>query len=69
MYDVVHLDRSNRSRVIACGLDRTAAVDLARVEAARRRVGRMFLAGSEPRGECVLIVPSAPERADLPRAA
>jgi hypothetical protein len=64
MYDVLYLDRGNRQWLIAGALPKDRAVELARAEAARRRVGRMFLAGSEPRGEVVLIVPAAPvERA------
>ena len=60
MYDVLYLDQASHERVIAAGLGRDSAVTLARAEARRRRVGRMFLAGSEPspRGELVLIVDS-----------
>jgi hypothetical protein len=59
MYDVLYLDRSNRQRLLAGGLAREAACQVARSEARRRRVGRMFLAGSEPaRGEMILIVDS-----------
>jgi hypothetical protein len=60
VYDVLYLDQSSHSRVIAAGLGRDSAVTVARAEARRRRVGRMFLAGSEPspRGELVLIVES-----------
>jgi hypothetical protein len=60
MYDILYLDQSSRSRVIAAGLSREPAVTIARAEARRRRVGRMFLAGSElaPRGELILIVES-----------
>ncbi len=59
MYDVLYLDRTQRQWLLAHRVSREVAVDLARAEAARRRVGRMFLAGSEPRGNVVLIVPSA----------
>jgi hypothetical protein len=61
VYDVLYLDRSNRQTLLAGGLAREAACELARSEARRRRVGRMFLAGSEQvaRGELVLIVASA----------
>lgn len=57
-YDVLYLDQASHPSVIAAGLARESAVTLARAEARRRRVGRMFLAGSEPspRGELVLIV-------------
>jgi hypothetical protein len=60
VYDVLYLDQASHSRVIAAGLGRDSAVTVAREEARRRRVGRMFLAGSEPsqRGELVLIVES-----------
>ena len=58
MYDVLYLDQASHARVIAAGLGRDSAVTIARAEARRRRVGRMFLAGSElsPRGELVVIV-------------
>lgn len=60
MYDVLYLDQASHQRVIAEGLARESAVTVARAEARRRRVGRMFLAGSEPspQGELVLIVES-----------
>ena len=58
MYDVLYLDRSSRGKLVASGLAKRAACDLARSEARRRGVGRMFLAGSEmtPVGDCVVIV-------------
>jgi hypothetical protein len=58
VYDVLYLDQASHARVIAAGLGRDSAVTIARAEARRRRVGRMFLAGSEPsrRGELVVIV-------------
>lgn len=61
MYDVLYLDQGHHQRVIAAGLGRESAVTVARAEARRRRVGRMFLAGSEdpsPQGELVVIVDS-----------
>ena len=60
MYDVLYLDQASHQRVIAAGLGRDSAVTIARSEARRRRVGRMFLAGSEPApgGELVVIVES-----------
>jgi hypothetical protein len=59
VYDVLYLDRTSHARVIAAGLGRASAVTIAREEARRRRVGRMFLAGSEPPGgELVVIVES-----------
>ena len=65
MYDVLYLDRSNRQTLLGGGLAREAACELARSEARKRGVGRMFLAGSEPvtHGELVLIVESAPRAA------
>lgn len=65
MYDVVYLDQTHRRRVLAAGLGREGAVALARDEARRLRVGRMFLCGSEPspRGEVILIVESGRQQA------
>lgn len=56
MYDVLYLDRRNCPHTVAAGLAREAAVELARREASRRQVCRMFLAGSAPQGNCVVIV-------------
>ena len=52
---------TERRSILASGLDRDAACELARSEARKRNAGRMFLAGSEPRpvGDVVLIVDSA----------
>ncbi len=47
MYDVLYIDRGDRRTLLAEGLTRETACDFARSEAAKRRVGRMFLAGSE----------------------
>jgi hypothetical protein len=60
VYDVVFLDRSHAETVLGSGLDHDAACDVARAEAQRRGVGRMFLAGSElnPIGEMIVIVES-----------
>ena len=60
MYDVLYRDRIRGERLIARGLAREAACELARTEARRRHVGRMFLAGSElgQAAEMVLIVES-----------
>jgi hypothetical protein len=65
LYDVVYLDRSQRHQVLAGGIERDRAIAIARAEARRLRVGRMFLCGSEPapRGELVLIVESDQRRA------
>ena len=61
MYDVLYVDLTHRQKVVASGLGRSEACDLARAEARRRRIGRMFLAGSEagPVSECMLIVHSS----------
>ena len=58
MYDVLYLDRNGGSQRVAAHLDREEATELARLEARRRRAGRMFLAGSERpcRGDVVVIV-------------
>jgi hypothetical protein len=59
VYDVLYFDRASHARLIAAQLGRESAVTIARAEARRRRVGRMFLAGSElPGGELVVIVES-----------
>ena len=59
MYDVLYFDRASHTRLIAAPMGRESAVTIARAEARRRRVGRMFLAGSElPGGELVVIVES-----------
>jgi hypothetical protein len=61
VYDVIYLDPASRSKPLAQAVARDSAVAVARSEARRRRVGRMFLAGSEQphAGEVVLIVESA----------
>jgi hypothetical protein len=60
MYDVLFLDRSHDEKVLASGLDRDHACQVARAESQRRGIGRMFLAGSElgPVGEMIVIVDS-----------
>ncbi|HEX6586087.1 MAG TPA: hypothetical protein VF052_05000 [Solirubrobacterales bacterium] len=65
MYDVLFLDRAHGEKVLGRGLGRDAACELARIEARRLGVGRMFLAGSEPgpTGDVVVIVESRPEAA------
>ena len=47
VYDVLYMDRSKGQKIVARGLDRDDACDVAKAEARRRGVGRMFLAGSE----------------------
>ena len=65
MYDVLFVDRTHGERVLARGLAHDDACRIARAESQRRRVGRMFLAGSElgPTGEVIVIVESAPRAA------
>jgi hypothetical protein len=60
MYDVLYRDPTHAQRLIAAGLAREDACELARSEARRRHIGRMFAAGSDlaPVGEVVLIVES-----------
>jgi hypothetical protein len=63
MYDVLFMayrDGHETRSVVASGLDRDAACEVARTEARKRNAGRMFLAGSEPSpvGAVVLIVES-----------
>ncbi|MGH2983056.1 MAG: hypothetical protein ACRDK5_02185 [Solirubrobacterales bacterium] len=60
MYDVLYMDRSNGEKIVARGLARQDACNVARAEARRRGVGRMFLAGSElgRQGDMVVIVDS-----------
>ena len=60
MYDVLYRDRRRGEKVLARGLPRDAACEVARAEARRRHAGRMFLAGSEPLhgADVVLIVES-----------
>jgi hypothetical protein len=65
VYDVIYLDPASRSKPLAEALGRDSAVAVARTEARRRRVGRMFLAGSEQpsAGEVVVIVETPPRAA------
>ncbi len=58
MYDVLFIDRTHGEKLLASGLARDAACQVARSESQRRGVGRMFLAGSEagPTRDIVLIV-------------
>ncbi|MDP9228296.1 MAG: hypothetical protein M3M99_04490 [Actinomycetota bacterium] len=63
MYDVLYMaykDGTEHRAIVASGLERDAACELARSEARRRNAGRMFLAGSDPHpvGDVVLIVES-----------
>jgi hypothetical protein len=61
VYDVLFIDRTHGEKLLAHGLARDAACQVARTESQRRGVGRMFLAGSElnPASDVVLIVDSA----------
>jgi hypothetical protein len=60
VYDVLYMNRMHGEQVVASGLGRQRACEIARAEARRRGVGRMFLAGSEPgrTTDLVLIVDS-----------
>jgi hypothetical protein len=63
MYDVLYMvyrDGIESRSLVASGLERDAACEVARAEARKRNAGRMFLAGSEPGpiGDVVLIVES-----------
>jgi hypothetical protein len=60
VYDVLYRDRSHGEKIVARGLAREDACDVAKAEAQRRGVGRMFLAGSElgRSDELVVIVDS-----------
>jgi hypothetical protein len=60
VYDVLYMDRAQREKIVASGLAHHDACELARAEARRRGVGRMFLAGSElgRSADMVLIVAS-----------
>jgi hypothetical protein len=59
VYDVLYKS-SNEEKIVASGLAREDACDVAKAEARRRGIGRMFLAGSElgGQGELVVIVDS-----------
>jgi hypothetical protein len=46
VYDVLYMNRSGE-KIVARGLAREDACNVAKAEAQRRGVGRMFLAGSE----------------------
>lgn len=60
MYDVLYLDHSGHSMLIASMLERDAAAALARREARQRHGGRMFLSGSEqPCGGGVVLIVEA----------
>ncbi len=60
MYKVLYRDTAHTEETIATGLAREAACELARAEARRRHVGRMFAAGSDltPVADVILIVES-----------
>jgi hypothetical protein len=68
MYDVLYMayrDGAEQRSLLASGLERDAACEIARSEARKRNAGRMFLAGSQPGpvGDVVLIVESPREAA------
>lgn len=60
MYDVLYMDRTQGEKLVASGLGRQRACEVARAEARRRGIGRMFLAGSELErsADLILIVDS-----------
>jgi hypothetical protein len=60
VYDVLYMNHGNGEQIVASGLARQDACDVAKAEARRRGVGRMFLAGSElgRADELVVIVDS-----------
>jgi hypothetical protein len=62
MYDVLYLDQRSHLKVLASGLNRESAAGLAREEARRRHVGRMFLTGSAamPSSHAVVVIRSGP---------
>ena len=64
MYDVLLMERKRGCRVVGCGVGRQSATELARAEAKRRHVGRMFLAGSAgvPASDAIVIVRTGPDR-------
>jgi hypothetical protein len=65
VYDVLFLDRTHGQKVLGTALARDEACRLARAESERRRIGRMFLAGSElaATSDLIVIVESAPRAA------
>jgi hypothetical protein len=62
MYDVLYLDQLSNWKLLASGLNKESAAEVARVEARRRHVGRMFLTGSAsmPRSHAVVVIRSGP---------
>jgi hypothetical protein len=63
VYDVLYMDRRQREKIVASGLARQDACELARAEARRRGVGRMFLAGSElAHGADLVLIVESPRR-------
>jgi hypothetical protein len=62
MYDVVYLNGRSGPQLLARGLNRESAAGVARAEARRLHVGRMFLAGSDsvPQSHAVVIIRSGP---------
>jgi hypothetical protein len=60
VYDVMYRNQRQGEKLLARGLAREQACELARAEARRRHVGRMFAAGSElgSPAEMILIVES-----------
>ena len=67
MHDVLYFDRSHQGNVLGSGLELEAACELARIEAQKRRTGRMFMTGSDPNTLSDIVViaetPAAPAAA------
>lgn len=57
-FDVVYVNERRQPLVLAENLVADEARKLAKAEATRRHVGRMFSAGSAPHAQVVLIVPA-----------
>lgn len=61
MYDVIYIDQhGGETRVAHRLVDRGAAADIARREAAHRNAGRMVLPGSAKQANCVYVIPVGP---------
>lgn len=59
MYRVVHIDHAGVEITLADHVpDRDAAAGIAKLHAARLRVGRMVLAGSVKQRDCVFVLPA-----------
>jgi hypothetical protein len=61
-FDVELIDETSRSRLIASNLSLEEAVELAKNEARRRQLGRMFRAGSTEMRNVIVISECGAER-------